>query len=310
MSNDTQRGAPGAPGPGPGASAAMSGRDGLVSAPAGGVVPALSVDGVSVRLGGRAVLEEVTFEVAPGELTALIGANGAGKTTLLRVVLGMQTHTTGSVRVNGRTGAARGEIGYVPQKVLLDPDLPLRARDLVALGVDGDRLGLPLRTRERRELTEEMLEAVGAGAFAGARVGSLSGGEQQRVLIAHALVNRPRVLLLDEPLANLDLRSEQEVVELLARISREQGLAVLLSAHDINPLLPVTERIVYLEGGRAVSGTIEEVVRSEVLSQLYGRHVDVLRVHDRILVVAGEAREHPLRRKDEEGPDAGVVSLR
>ena len=134
-----------------------------------------------------------------------------------------------------------------------------------------------------------MLHAVDAEPFADARVGNLSGGEQQRVLIAHALISRPQLLLLDEPLANLDIGSVQEIISLLARIAGTQQVAVLLSAHEMNPLLPVMDRIVYLAGGRAASGTTAEVVQAEVLSRLYGQHVDVLHVHGRVLVVAGPA---------------------
>jgi zinc/manganese transport system ATP-binding protein len=184
-----------------------------------------------------------------------------------------------------------GQLGYVPQKFQLDPDMPLRARDLVGLGLDGHRLGLPLPSKARRARIDEMLDAVDARALAEARVGRLSGGEQQRILIAHALISRPKLLLLDEPLANLDLRSAQEVVGLLARISREQGVAILISAHEINPLLPVLDRVVYLAAGRAASGTAAEVIRSDVLSRLYGHHVDVLRVHGRVLVVAGTGQD-------------------
>ena len=178
-------------------------------------------------------------------------------------------------------------MGYVPQKIMLDPDMPLRARDLVALGIDGTRFGIPLPSRQRREAVDEMLHAVDAEGFADARVGTLSGGEQQRVLIAHALIGRPQLLLLDEPLANLDLKSGQEVVTLLDRIADEQQIAVLLSAHEMNPLLPVMDRIVYLAGGRAASGTTDEVVRDDVLSALYGYEVHVHTLHGRILVVAG-----------------------
>ncbi len=163
----------------------------------------------------------------------------------------------------------------------------MRARDLVALGIDGNRFGVPLPSKRRSEAVREMLRAVDAERFADARVGNLSGGEQQRVLIAHALISRPRLLLLDEPLANLDLRSGQEIVSLLARIAGDQQVAVLLSAHEMNPLLPVMDRVVYLAGGRAASGTTQEVIQSEVLSKLYGQHVDVLHVHGRVLVVAG-----------------------
>ena len=248
----------------------------------------LVVDDVSVRLSGREVLSDVTFAIRPGEFTGLIGSNGAGKTTLFRVILGLQAPSVGSVLVDGRPRSRRNPlIGYVPQKFLLDPDMPLRARDLVGLGIDAHRFGIPRPSRARRALIEQMLDAVDASAFADARVGNLSGGEQQRVLIAHALIGAPKLLLLDEPLANLDLRSGQEVVSLLARIAREQDIAVLISAHEMNPLLPVMDRIVYLAAGRAASGTTDEVVRAEVLSKLYGHHVDVLNVHGRVLVVAG-----------------------
>jgi zinc/manganese transport system ATP-binding protein len=254
-------------------------------------VPLLAVKQLSVWLSGREVLHDVNFSIDAGELTGLIGSNGAGKTTLLRVILGLQPPTTGSVVIEGQSRARRDpQIGYVPQKVLLDPDMPLRARDLVALGVDGNRFGVPLPSRRRRALVDSMLQAVEADSFADARVGKLSGGEQQRVLIAHALVSRPKLLLLDEPLANLDIRSEQEIVALLGRVAKSQQVAVLISAHDMNPLLPVMDRIVYVAAGRVASGTTAEVVQGEVLSELYGQHVDVLHVHDRILVVAGPDR--------------------
>jgi zinc/manganese transport system ATP-binding protein len=248
----------------------------------------LSVEGVGVRLSGRDVLRDVSFAIRPGEFTGLIGSNGSGKTTLLRTILGLQAANAGRVLIDGRPRSRRNAlIGYVPQKFLLDPDMPLRARDLVGLGLDAHRLGIPLPSRARRARIDEMLQAVDAGAFADARVGLLSGGEQQRVLIAHALIAKPELLLLDEPLANLDLRAGREVVELLARVARERQVAVLISAHEMNPLLPVLDRIVYLAAGRAASGTTEQVVRADVLSELYGSHVDVLNVHGRVLVVAG-----------------------
>jgi zinc/manganese transport system ATP-binding protein len=254
----------------------------------------LEAAGIGVWLSGRRILHDVSFAVQPGEFIGLIGSNGAGKTTLLRVILGLQRPTSGSVTIGGkRPGRGAEVIGYLPQKVALDPDLPLRARDVVALGLDGQRLGIPLPSAKRRALVDEMLGAVDASAFADVRVGLLSGGQQQRVLIAHALISRPRLLLLDEPLANLDIRSSSEIVELLARVSRERGIAVLLSAHDLNPLLPVMDRIVYLADGRAVSGTADEVVRSEVLTSLYGRRVDVLRIEGRVLVVAGPEDSDP-----------------
>ncbi len=245
----------------------------------------LTVDGVSVRLAGRQILTDVSFSIGPGEFVGLIGSNGAGKTTLLRVLLGLQQKTAGSVAICGHA-SGRGLVGYVPQKIQLDPDMPVRARDLVGLGLDGQRLGIPFPSRRRRELVDEMLDAVDASSFANQRVGNLSGGEQQRVMIAHALISRPRLLLLDEPLANLDIRSAQEIISLLAKITRQQQVSVLISAHEMNPLLPVMDRVVYLAGGRAASGTTDEVIREDVLTGLYGYHVDVLHVHGRVLVIA------------------------
>jgi zinc/manganese transport system ATP-binding protein len=266
---------------------------------------ALAVEDLTVRLSGRPVLDGVSFKLGQGEFTGLIGANGAGKTTLFRVILGLQQPSAGAVVVGGGQ-SRRGEIGYVPQKFLLDPDMPLRGRDLVGLGLDGHRLGLPLRSRAQRRLIDEMLDAVDAASFADDRIGLLSGGEQQRILIAHALISRPKLLLLDEPLANLDLRSAQEVVQLVARIAREQRIAVLISAHEMNPLLGVMDRIVYLAAGRAASGTTAEVIRSSVLTELYGHHVDVLRVHGRVIVVAGTGHDEHAAVEPSAGGGAGV----
>jgi zinc/manganese transport system ATP-binding protein len=264
----------------------------------------LAVDHLDVRLGARTVLDDVSFEIRAGEFTGLIGSNGAGKTTLFRVILGLTPASRGRILLAGEARSRRNPlIGYVPQKFLLDPDMPLRARDLVALGIDAHRFGIARPSRARRERAEQMLAAVDALDFADKRVGLLSGGEQQRVLIAHALIGEPRLLLADEPLANLDLRSADEVVALLARIAREQQIAVFISAHEINPLLPVLDRVVYLAAGRAVSGPAAEVVRSDVLSRLYGHHVDVLHVHGRVIVIAGAGEDlggHELRFPDAE----------
>ena len=253
----------------------------------------LRLEGVSLWLSGREILHEVDFSLHAGELTGLIGSNGAGKTTIFRVILGLETPSTGKVLLFGRPRPRRNRlIGYVPQHIDLDPDVPLRPRDLVAFGLDGGRLGIPLPSRHRHQLVDDMLEAVDATAFADARIGTVSGGELQRTLIAHALISKPKLLLLDEPLANLDIRSEQEVVTLLSKIAKEQQIAVLISAHEMNPLLPVMDRVVYVASGRAASGTTDEVVREDVLSKLYGHHVDVLHLDGRILVVAGKDEGH------------------
>jgi zinc/manganese transport system ATP-binding protein len=265
-----------------------------LDAKVGSSATVLRVEEVSVVLGRRRVLDRVSFSIEPGGFCGLIGSNGAGKTTLLRVILGLIRPSRGRVVVAGGARSRRNQqIGYVPQKILLEADMPLRARDLVGLGLDGHRFGISKPTAKRRALVDEMLNAVGATGFADARIGNLSGGEQQRVMIAQALISRPKLLLLDEPLANLDIRSAAEGVDLLARIALEQHIAILLSAHDMNPLLPVMDRVVYLADGRAASGPAEEVVTTETLSRLYGHHVKVIHVEGRVLVVSGA--EHQAR---------------
>jgi zinc/manganese transport system ATP-binding protein len=257
---------------------------------------ALTVDRLSLSFPGRAVLREVSFSLAQGEFCGLIGSNGSGKTTLLRTILGFERPQSGEVRIGGIAGAGgRASVGYVPQKIQFDADMPLRARDLIALGLDGHRFGLPLPSKTRARRVADMLRAVDAERFADQRLGDLSGGQQQRVLIAHALIRKPRLLLLDEPLANLDIRAVADIVSLLRRLSVEDHITVLVSAHDMNPLLSSMDRIVYLARGRAATGPTAEVVRTEVLSALYGHHIDVIRVHGRVLVIAaGAADEIPI----------------
>jgi len=251
----------------------------------------LTLDGIQVRFQDRQILHNIQFSILPGEFVGLIGPNGAGKTTLLRVILGLMMPNQGTVRVAGRlVRHGNPQVGYVPQKIHLDPDTPLRARDLVALGLDGHRWGIPLPSRLRRQKVEEMLRAVDALSFADAPVGRLSGGEQQRLLIAQALLTQPKILLLDEPLSNLDIRSAHEVVRLVSRIAQNQGIAVLLVAHDMNPLVGVMDKVVYFAAGRAAIGSVDDVVQTDVLSRLYGYDVEVIRVRGRILVVGGNDR--------------------
>jgi zinc/manganese transport system ATP-binding protein len=255
--------------------------------------PVLQVDDVSVSLSGRRILDHVTFDVRAGEFTGLIGSNGVGKTTLLRTILGLQRPDSGRILVSGTRLSPRSRsLGYVPQRIVVDPDVPMRARDFVALGLDAHRYGVTRRSAAQRELVERIIHDVDAEHFADSRLGALSGGEQQRVFIAHALIAQPKLLLLDEPLANLDPKSVQEIVALLHRVARDYGVAIVLSAHEMNSLLPVMDRIVYLTAGRAASGTTDEVIRSDVLSELYGHHVDVLQLHGRVLVVAEPGQDN------------------
>jgi zinc/manganese transport system ATP-binding protein len=251
--------------------------------------PILVLEDIVVKFDERLVLKDVNVQVYPGEFIGLIGANGAGKSTLLKVILGLLQPTKGKVNVLGnKVEKAKNLIGYVPQKIFLDPNIPLRGRDLVALGLDGHKFGIPLLNKKRKSLVNEMLEAVDALRYADSPVGKLSGGEQQRLLIAQALLTNPKILLLDEPLSNLDIKSAYEVIDLVSRIGRERGVAVILVAHDMNPLLGAMNKVLYLADGNAVMGQVQEVFRNDVLSNLYGYPVEVLHVKGRIMVVGGQ----------------------
>jgi zinc/manganese transport system ATP-binding protein len=249
--------------------------------------PIVLLEGAQARVGGRTVWSDVDVTVAPGELVAILGPNGAGKTTLLRVLLGELRLAAGHASVLGRPpGSAKREIGYLPQRRHFDAGVRIRGVDLVRLGLDGARWGLPLR-RAGAQRVREVLALVGAESYADRPIGQLSGGEQQRVLIAQALVSRPRLLILDEPLDSLDLPNQTAVAALLGRICREQGITVLLVAHDVNPLLSYLDRLVYFGAGHAAVGAPREVITASSLSRLYGVPIEVLEASDGRLVVVG-----------------------
>ena len=249
--------------------------------------PVLRLSGAALGFGPRTLWSGLDLEVEPGEFVAVLGANGSGKTSLLRVILGLQPLTAGRVEIAGRP-ARRGspEIGYVPQQRRADPLTPLRARDFVGQALDGHRWGPGRPSARRRRLVADALQAVGAAGYADAPIGVLSGGEQQRVRIAQSLVSGPSLLLCDEPLLSLDLASQRTVTGLVDRVRRERDTAVLFVTHEINPVLPYVDRVLYLAGGRFRVGTVEEVFDSATLSELFGAPIDVVRVGDRI-VVAG-----------------------
>lgn len=235
----------------------------------------------SVRRGRRVIWQDATFAIKAGEFVTIIGPNGAGKSTLLRTILGLMPLAQGSIQVLGRP-PRRGNpaLGYVPQRRTLDAHLRVRARDFVSLGLDGQKWGLPLpfvSIQHKRSRVQDALSAVGAQGYAERAIGSLSGGEQQRLLLAQALLGQPAVLLLDEPLASLDLRSQQAIARLTAQIARERQLAVLLVTHDVNPLLASTDRLLALAGGRVTIGQPDDLITSERLSQMYDAPVEVLR---------------------------------
>src|SRR5579859_1908462 len=249
---------------------------------------AVELQDVAVALGRRTIWQHATLSIARGALVGLIGPNGTGKTTFLRLLLGQVKPSAGSITVLGgppRRGNA--QIGYVPQRRTLEADLALRGRDLVLLGLVGHRWGFGRASAEDLRQVAEALSAVGADTFADQPVGILSGGEQQRLLIAQALLTRPRLLLLDEPLASLDLRSQHEIVHLVDKLRRERNFTVLFVSHDLNPLLEVLDGVIYIMDGQPMAGTLDEVLRSELLSKLYATQVHLHHTPDGHRFVVG-----------------------
>jgi zinc/manganese transport system ATP-binding protein len=251
---------------------------------------AVSLRGARLSYGDRVLWDGLDLEVRPGEFLAVLGPNGSGKTSLLRVLLGLQPLSGGTVEINGRPpGRGDRRIGYVPQQRSLEPTLTLRGRDLVGLGLDGHRWGTGLRGRsERRARVDEVLAAVGATDYGNVPVGLLSGGEQQRLRVAQALVGDPDVLLCDEPLLSLDLAHQRVVSELIDARRRAADTAVLFVTHEINPVLHLVDRVLYLVDGRFRIGPPSEVMTSETLSELYRTPVEVVRVRNQIIVVGAQ----------------------
>ncbi|MCR8574176.1 metal ABC transporter ATP-binding protein [Streptomyces sp. Isolate_219] len=248
--------------------------------------PVISLRGAALVYGDRVLWRGVNLDVRPGEFLAVLGPNGSGKTSLLRVLLGRQQLSDGSLTVFGQAPhSGSRHIGYVPQQTFQPTHALLRARDLVRLGLDGHRWGLPLARRAIRHRVDDLLESVGATPYADVPVGRLSGGEQQRVRIAQALATDPRILLCDEPLLSLDLQHQRTLTGLVEERRRSAGTAVVFVTHEINPVLGLVDRVLYLAGGGYRIGPPEEVMTSSTLSELYGTQVDVVRVGGRIVVV-------------------------
>lgn len=250
--------------------------DGEPSAPFD--APAVRLAGVTARRGDRTIWSDGTFDIATGAVVGVIGPNGSGKSTLLALLLGLLEPAAGTIEVLGRS-PHRGDrrIGYVPQDDDARAMEAVRCRELVAFGLDGGRWGWRRRSGGERAAVAAALESVGATTYADRRLTQVSGGQRQRVAIAQAVVGDPELLLLDEPLAGLDVRNQHEVATLLGRVSAERSMTTLVVTHDINPLLGVLTGAVYLLDGHPHYAPIGDVVDEHLLSHLYGTSIKVVR---------------------------------
>jgi zinc/manganese transport system ATP-binding protein len=250
---------------------------------------ALQFENATLALAGRTVLSAVNLVIEEGEFIGVLGPNGAGKTTLLRAALGLVPPKSGTIKIMGHK-ATRGNpaVGYMPQVHGRSDGVRLTGFDFVASAASGFRWGLPLLSPAERHDVERSLDMVGAGDLAKRSLSEMSGGERQRLLLCQALLGQPKLLLLDEPLISLDPKHQRGVVELVGRVQKELGIAVLFTAHELNPLLNVMDRVLYLAGGRAVVGRVDEVITGPVLSRLYGSTIEVVRLGGRIFVMVGE----------------------
>ncbi len=267
---------------------------------------ALSFDQVSIKLAGRSILTAVSFAVEDGEFIGMLGANGSGKTTLMRAALGLVPVSGGAISVLGR-GATRGNpsVGYMPQNRGSFSSLRLTGYDIVASAAGGAGWGLPRLDAAMRREIDWALEAVGARELARRSLNEISGGERQRLLLSQALLGRPKLLLLDEPLISLDPGHQRSVVEIARRLRDELKIAIIFSAHELNPLIHAIDRVLYLGAGKAVLGAVDEVITGPVLSRLYGSEIEVVRIKDRVFVMAGDVDvEREAHRHDHDGGEA------
>lgn len=265
------------------------------------VRPVAQLRGAALSFGTRTLWSGLDLDIVPGEFLTVLGGNGSGKTSLLRAILGMLPLTSGTVTVAGRpAGRGNRAIGYIQQQQRIDPLTPMRARDIVRQGIDGHRFGFGRPGRVPWRQVEQALADVEALHLADRPVGLLSGGEQQRVRAAQALATEPALLLADEPLLSLDIASQRTVTRVLDAYRRTHDTAIVFVTHEINPVLPYTDRVLYLAGGRFRVGSVESVMTSATLSELYRTPVEVIRSHGQVFVAGTPSEADASHHRDGE----------
>jgi zinc/manganese transport system ATP-binding protein len=255
--------------------------------------PVLSIKNASLSFGDRQLWSNLNLDVQPHEFIAIIGANGSGKTTLLKAILGQVDLAAGSIEIEGEpVGRGSREIGYIPQHRNAETVAPMRAIDLLRMGLDGHRFGLPFATRASKRRVSHILDCIDGHELAYKKVSDLSGGELQRLRVGQAVIGEPSLILADEPLSALDMAQQKTIADLLDQERRDHNAAVLFVTHDVNPILSMVDRVLYLGNSKFRIGTPDEVLRSEVLSELYETPIDVLRNQGRIVVVGTQDHQH------------------
>jgi zinc/manganese transport system ATP-binding protein len=254
----------------------------------------ISAKKLAAGYGKTVVWKNATFSVVRGQFVAIIGPNGAGKSTLFRLLLGLQQPLSGHLSVKGQEPKkASRTVGYVPQRRGISSQTTLAARELVKLGFNGHKIGFNISKKAINKRVDEVLDLVDAKKLAEKSLGQLSGGELQRIFLAQALIGNPDILLLDEPLSNLDLRRENELVKLVKKLATDHNITVLLIAHDLNPLMPVIDSVIYVANGQVVSGETDKILTTEMLSKLYKSRVEVLKDSTgRLVIVGSHGAEH------------------
>lgn len=249
----------------------------------------IEVQNLFLSLSGKSILQNINLTIYEGEFIAILGPNGAGKSTLLKLLLGLYRPDSGKISVLGKPPKrGNNEIGYAPQHRTLETDIGLRARDVVGFGLDGNKWGIALPNETRKNEIDQVLAEVDMLHLADMSVGKLSGGEQQRLLIAQALLTNPKILLLDEPLSNLDITHAQAIITLITKIARSRKITVLLVTHDVNPVLSVIDRVIYMANQQSTIGKPDEVITGKTLSILYGSPIEVMKVKGRVFVIGEE----------------------